>query len=153
MSVINSQIDEKIMTAMKAGNQTELIVWRSIKAAFINYECEKAGNVLTDDVELKIISKMVASHKDSIRQYMDACRDDLVEAEQAELDILKTLLPKEPTNEDIIKLVNEFYDAFTNDNGVAPTIKNMKDCIAYVHKSFPTANGGIISNTFKTKIQ
>jgi uncharacterized protein YqeY len=153
MGVINNQIDEKIMSAMKTGNQRELIVWRSIKAAFKNYECEKSGNVLTDDVEFKIISKMVAAHKDSIRQYMDACRDDLVEIEMAELEILKTLLPKEPTQEDIEKLVNDFYNNYVDANGESPTIKNMKECITYIHKFFPTANGGVISNFYKTKIQ
>ena len=152
MGVISNQIDEKIKTAMKAGNHTELTVWRSIKAAFINYECEKAGNILTDEVEIKIISKLVASHKDSIRQYMDACRDDLVEIEQAEMEILKTLLPKEPTQEDIVNLVNEFYNNYLAENNVVPTIKNMKDCMNYIHKTFPTANGGIISNIFKSKL-
>lgn len=150
--MIREKIDEMIKDSMKSGNQTELTVYRSIKNAFMMYECEKAGNVLTDDVELKLIGKLVASHKDSIRQYMDACRDDLVEIEQNELDVLKRFMPKEPTNQEIEIEVNKYIADFMSISSSVPTMKNMKDCINYVHKTYPTANGGIISNYFKNKL-
>lgn len=151
--MLKEKIDEMIKESMKSGNQTELTVFRSIKNAFMMYECEKAGNKLTDDIELKLIGKLVASHKDSIRQYMDACRDDLVEIEQNELNVLRRFMPKEPTNEEIERLVNIYISEYlTMSGGVPPTMKNMRDCMASVHKEFPTANGGVISNFFKNKI-
>lgn len=150
--MIREKIDEMIKDSMKSGHQTELTVYRSIKNAFMMYECEKAGNVLTDEIELKLIGKLVASHKDSIRQYMDACRDDLVEIEQNELDVLKKFMPKEPTHEEIALEVNKYVADFNSISGEAPTMKNMKDCMNYVHKTYPTANGGVISSIFKTKL-
>ena len=150
--MIREKIDEMIKDSMKSGNQTELTVYRSIKNAFMMYECEKAGNILTDEIELKLIGKLVASHKDSIRQYMDACRDDLVEIEQNELEVLKKFMPKEPTQEEIILEVNKYVADFTSISGTSPTMRNMKDCMNFVHNTYPTANGGIISSIFKTKI-
>lgn len=150
--MIREKIDEMIKDAMKAGNQTDLTVFRSIKNAFMMFECERAGNVVTDDVELKLIGKLVASHKDSIRQYMDACRDDLVEIEQAELEVLQRFMPKDPTQAEVELEVNKFIADFISLSGVSPTMKNMRDCMSYVHKTYPTANGGVISNIFKNKI-
>lgn len=151
--MIKEKIDENIKNSLKKGEQVELRVWRSIKTAFKNYEVEKAGNIITDDIEIKIISKLISSHKDSIKEYTNANRMDLVEIEKSELDILLSLVPKEPTDEEIEKEINKFIkDFFTLTNGLPPTIKNMKDCINYVHKQFPMANGGKISKIYKNKI-
>ena len=147
--MIREKIDDLIKDAIKANNQTDLRVYRSIKNAFMVYTREKAGNVITDDIEIKLIGKLVAAHKDSIRQYMDACRDDLVEIEQDELVVLQRFMPKDPTKEEI----EQEIDAFISTQDEKMTMKNMKECIQYVHTKYPTANGGIISNIFKLKIQ
>ena len=147
--MIREKIDDLIKDAIKANNQTDLRVYRSIKNAFMVYTREKAGNVITDDIEIKLIGKLVAAHKDSIRQYMDACRDDLVEIEQDELVVLQRFMPKDPTKEEI----EQEIDAFISTQDEKMTMKNTKECIQYVHGKYPTANGGIISNIFKLKIQ
>lgn len=90
--MIKEKIDDLIKDAIKSGNQTNLRVFRSIKNAFMMYKCQKSGNVLTEDEELKIINKLISSHKDNIRQYMDVCRDDLVEIEQEELMVLNNFI-------------------------------------------------------------
>ena len=50
-------IEHRIADAMKTDNKTELAVWRAIKNEFLIYKTAKAGNELTDAVELKLIQK------------------------------------------------------------------------------------------------
>lgn len=142
-------LDVKIAECLKNNRPVELSVWRAIKSEFLNFKTAKAGNILTDDVELKIISKMVAQRKESFDQYTNAGRNDLAEKEMSELNILQALLPKEPTNEEIEELVNKFVSDYNNTNNSMPTMKNMKDCMNFVKNTYSTANGGVISNFFK----
>ncbi len=141
------EIDRQIASAMKNGEQTKLIVWRSIKTEFVKYQTSGAGVELTDDKELQIITKMVQQRKDSIEQYTKAGRTELANSEQKELDILQSLLPNEPTNEDIENTINEFLVSKTE----KPTMKDMRDVMSYVKTKYPTVNGGVVSKIFREK--
>lgn len=142
------KIDEMIATAIKSGEKIKLDVYRAIKTAFMNYRTAKAGNVINDVIEIDIISKMAAQRKDSIEQYTAGNRLDLAEKEQAELDILLTMLPKDPTDDDIINIIDDYFVANPDAN-----MKNMKDVMNIVKNKFPTANGGIVSKIFASKIK
>lgn len=141
------EIDRQIASAMKNGEQTRLIVWRSIKTEFVKYQTSGAGVELTDDKELQIITKMVQQRKDSIEQYTKAGRTELANSEQKELDILQSLLPNDPTNEDIENTINEFLVSKTE----KPTMKDMRDVMSYVKTKYPTVNGGVVSKIFREK--
>ncbi len=143
----SEKINEMIATSMKNGNQVELSVWRAIKAAFINYTTSKAGNTLDDSIELNIINKLVAQRKDSIEQYTKANRIDLAQSEQLELDVLMSLLPAEPTEDDI---KNEIEAAIKTLDHFPPTMADMKTVMAFVKNKYPTVNGGIVSKILKT---
>ena len=134
-------INTKIATAMKAHNQLELDVWRSIKTAFMNYTTAKAGNVLSDDIELNIITKMAAQRKDATEQYTNANRTDLAEKELAEYNILISLLPKEPTEDEIIAEINSVVSTLDHKVSMA----DMKVIMGAVKNKYPTVNGGIVS--------
>ncbi len=140
-------VDKNIANAMKNGNQIELSVWRAIKTEFVKFKTSASGE-LTDEKELQIINKMAQQRKDSIEQFKNGGRLDLVDAEEKELNELLKLLPKEATEEDIEELIKEFK---TNFDGVL-TIKNMKDVLNFVKQKYPTVNGGLVSKIFKTYI-
>ena len=125
---------------MKTGNKTELAVWRAVKNEFLVYKTAKAGNELTDDIELKLIQKLASQRKDSFEQYSAAGRNDLAENERNEMVILEKLLPKEPTE----KAVNELDHA--------PEMKDMKTIQSVVRSKFPTVNGGTVAKLFKERI-
>ena len=137
----NEIINTKIADAMKAHNQIELDVWRAIKTAFINYVTAKAGNLLNDETELNIINKMAAQRKDAAEQYTNANRTDLAEKELAEYNILISLLPKEPTEDEIIAEINSVVSTLDHKVSMA----DMKVIMGAVKNKYPTVNGGIVS--------
>lgn len=138
-------IKEQISSAMKNGDTVKLAVWRAIKSEFVKYQTAKAGNVLTNDKELQIISKMVQQRKDSIEQYTNANRQDLADVENAELVILLELLPTEATDDDIRILIK---DIFAN-REEPPTMKDMRDVMAAVRAEYPTVDGTKVSKIFR----
>ena len=115
-------IEHRIADAMKTANKTELAVWRAIKNEFLIYKTAKAGNELTDAVELKLIQKLASQRKDSFEQYSAAGRNDLAENERNEMVILEKLLPKEPTEAEI----KEEIEKAVYELGHAPEMKDMK---------------------------
>ena len=141
-------IEHRIADAMKTANKTELAVWRAIKNEFLIYKTAKAGNELTDAVELKLIQKLVSQRKDSFEQYSVAGRNDLAENERNEMVILEKLLPKEPTEEELKAEIEKAVYKL----GHAPEMKDMKTIQSVVRSKFPTVNGGTVAKLFKERI-
>ena len=140
-------IDKKIANAMKSGNETETLVWRAIKTEFIKFRTSGANVELTDDKELQIINKMLQQRKDSFEEYKKAGREDLAISEQKEMELLSSLLPKEPTEEDVDNAIKEFVSTKSE----TPTMKDMRDVMTFVKAKYPTVNGGFVSKLFKEK--
>ncbi len=60
---------------------------------------------MSDDDILKIIRKDIKRHKESIEQYKTGGREDLVEQEEKELEILKEYMPEQMSEDEIRKIV------------------------------------------------
>ena len=141
----NEVIDKQIASAMKNGEHLKLTVWRSIKNEFLKFKTSGTKEELTDEKEISIIKKMAQQRKDSIEQYKNAGRESLAQAEQQELDILNSLLPKEPTEEEINAVIKEFVDSKQE----PVSIKDLKSVMATVKMKYPTANGGMVTKLFR----
>lgn len=142
----NETINQRIANAMKAHNDVELKVWRAIKTTFMNYVTAKAGNFITDEIEINLINKMAAQRKEAYEQYMAANRLYLAAAEKAELDIIMTLLPKEPTEDEIISEINSVVSTLDHKISMA----DMKIIMQSVKAKYPNVNGGIVSKYVKS---
>lgn len=140
-------LDKQIASAMKEGNHTKLIVWRSIKSEFVKFQTSSANAELTDEKELQIITKMAQQRKDAMDEYTKAKRTELAKAEEEELAILTSLLPQEPTEDDIDNAIKEYVATLAEN----PTMKDMRNVMANVKSKYPTVNGGLVSKIFKEK--
>jgi len=78
---------------------------RMITASMQNLAIEKKGEALDDADILKIIAKQVKQHQDSIESFKKGKRDDLVEKETKELEILKSYLPEQLDEKDVEEIV------------------------------------------------
>jgi uncharacterized protein YqeY len=99
MSLSNS-ISTHIAAAMKAKDPARLSALRMLKAAVMNKGVEK-GRDLDDAEVLQVVASLVKQRRESIEQFANAGRTDLVEKESAELAILSNYLPPAATPEEI----------------------------------------------------
>lgn len=130
-----------------------LNVLKLIKAEFLKKSTEpgRTSRDLSEEEQIKVLMKMAAARKDSIEQYEKAGRKDLSEGEKYELDIINNFLPKEPTEEEIRQEVSkaELFIKETKGQDYKLSVKDMKDVMNFVKKTYPTVNGGVISKIIK----
>ena len=106
---LSEQIDENIKTCMKGNDKLSLSVLRGLKNALTNASLQ-SGNIsaeLSDDKILGIIRKQISQREDSIFQFQKGNRTDLAEKEKLEIQILKTFLPPEMSEEELDRIVTE----------------------------------------------
>ena len=89
---------------MRSQDKQGLITLRMITAAIKQKEVDERIE-LDDSHVLGIIDKLARQHKDSIEQYENAGRTDLVDKEKAELEIVQTYLPQQLPDDEVHKLV------------------------------------------------
>lgn len=99
-------LEQKIMAdmkdAMKAKDEAALRGLRAIKAEIIKAKTEPGANgELSDDVENKMLQKMMKQRKDSLEIYCTQKRDDLAKKEEEEIAIIEKFLPKQLSQEEI----------------------------------------------------
>lgn len=102
--LIKERIQEDMKNAMRAQEKQRLAAIRLILAAFKQYEVDKRAEV-DDTVALTILDKMVKQRRDSIAQYEIAKRQDLIDQEAFELDIIQTYLPAQLSEAEISTLI------------------------------------------------
>ena len=103
---LHEQIKENIKTAMKAHDETRLLVMRGISSAFTNELVatkRKPTDLLTDEEAVAVITRLSKQRKESITQFKTGGREDLAENEAKELATLTEFLPEMMSVEDIRK--------------------------------------------------
>lgn len=119
MAEIKNRINDDVKAAMRSKDKERLGALRLIQAAFKQKEVDERIE-LSDEQALAILDKMAKQHRDSITQFEQANRDDLVEVEQKELDIIEEYLPAQLSEEEI----NTFIEDAISKTG-ADSIKDM----------------------------
>ena len=100
------QINADLTAAMKAKDAPRLSALRMLKAAVMNKEVEK-GRGLEDAEALQVVASLVKQRRDSIEQFADAGRHDLVAKESGEVAVLERYLPPAASPEQIQAAVAE----------------------------------------------
>lgn len=104
---LHETIGTHLKEAMKSGDTVRRDTLRLLSSVVKNAAIEKrlAPVALTDGEVEDVIRKLVKQHKDSIEQYRAGQREDLVEKEEAELDVLSSYLPQAMVEEELQSLV------------------------------------------------
>ena len=114
-----TDVNARIVQAMKARDQTALSAFRMLKAALMNKEVEKA-RALDEAEALQVVAFLIKQRRDSIDQFAKGGRQDLVDKETAELALLEGLMQPPLSQADIDAAV----DAAVAETG-ATSIKEM----------------------------
>ena len=106
MSDLKARITNDMKVAMKAKDKQAVKAVRMILGAIKQREVDE--RIELDDAEvLAVIQKMVKQRNDSIAQFKQAGRDDLVAVEEAELDIINTYRPAQLSEAEIASAVDK----------------------------------------------
>jgi len=113
-SSLLDRLTEDLKQAMRDKDKVRLRTLRSLRAALKNEEIDQrqegAEAVLSEQDELAILRKQVNQRKESIEQYEDAGREDLVEKERAELDVLDEYMPDQLSDEELDEILQGIVD-------------------------------------------
>ena len=146
MSELKQQITNDMKLAMKAKDKPALKAVRMILGAIKQKEIDDRIE-LNDTQVLVVIQKMVKQRKDSISQFSDAGRIDLVEVEESELAIINNYMPKQLTEDEIDAAVTKVIV----DSG-ADSMKDMGRLMGILKSQIDgKADMGLVSQLIKSK--
>ena len=108
MANLFEQVSSDIRTAMKARDKVRLEALRNIKKCFIEAKTAPGANdTLEDAAALKILQKLAKQGEESADTYAKAKRQDLADAELAQVAVIKEYLPKPLSEEEITAQVKD----------------------------------------------
>src|SRR2546426_8327932 len=145
-------LKERIITdmtaAMKAKDAPRTSTLRMLKAAIINRQIEKGGEL--DDEELvKLLRSQVKQRRESVEQYKKGGRQDLVDKETAEIAVIEGYLPQAASKEEIEHAV-EAAVAETGATSIKDMGAVMKAAMALLGGK--NADGRAVSEAVKKKL-
>jgi uncharacterized protein YqeY len=146
---IKEQIIEDIKISMKARESDKVNALRFLQSAMKNREIEVRPNVATEEDYMAVVKKSVKQRKESIEQYQNAGRQDLVDAETKELKIIEAYLPTMLSEEKVTELVEQAIAELG-----AKTVKEMGAVIKKVQAlSEGQADNRLVSEKVKARLQ
>lgn len=91
---ISEDVTAQIKDAMRAKDQRKLSALRSMRTAFLNEMKKDGSESISDEACETILRKLAKQRKESIEAFSNAGRDELAEAERAELAVIDQFLPQ-----------------------------------------------------------
>ena len=132
---------------MRAKDSARLLTVRLLLAAMKQKEVDERVE-LTDADVLAILEKMIKQRRESIAQFEKASRQDLVDKEKAEIEVLAAYLPQKMSDADVAAAIA----AAVSESG-ASGIKDMGKVMAILKpKLAGRADMGAVSSLVKTKL-
>ena len=117
---LKDQITDDMKVAMRAKDAARLLTIRGLLAACKQREVDERI-VLDDAAVVAIVDKLVKQRKDSITQFTAGNRQDLVDKEAAELQVLEAYLPQrlgaDEIAAEVVKVVTELGATGPGDMG------------------------------------
>lgn len=147
--MLYNELDNIIKQFTLERKTDELSVARSIKNAFVNHI--KEGKELTEADEVKILLKMKSQREDSIRQYKEGGREDLVSTEENELRILEKYIPEQLSDEQLSKIAAKAVQEFIDNKG-SVSMRDTKEILSKIQAMYPYASGKIVSDEIRKRI-
>ena len=147
MSQLKKRITDDMKSAMKAQDKKALKAVRMILGEIKQKEVD--DRIELDEAQvMAVIQKMVKQRKDSISQFSDAGRTDLVEVEEAELVIINSYMPEQLSDEEVRAVV----DKPITDSG-ADSMKDMGKLMGILKGQLHgKADMGLVSRLIKDKL-
>jgi uncharacterized protein YqeY len=144
---LKERITDDMKAAMRAGEKERLGVIRMITAAIKQREVDE--RITLDDTQvLAVLEKMIKQRKESLVQFQAGNRQDLVDKESAEIDLLKTYLPSQLDDAEVDALIEAAIKATG-----ASSVKDMGKVMGIIKsKAQGRADMGAVGAKIKAKL-
>jgi len=97
--------------AMKSGDKQRLDAVRYLIAQVQNLQIEKGRDVVLTEADLHVVvKKLLKNTEEAIAQYRTAGRDDLADEDQQRIDIWKTYLPQQLSDDELRAIVKSVFE-------------------------------------------
>lgn len=106
MATLAEKVRSDMTDAMKAQEKERLSTLRMLQSALKNEQIN-VGHELSDEETLSVIRKAMKQRQDSIEQYTHGGRTELADKERSEMDLLKTYLPPDLSDEELESGIRE----------------------------------------------
>ncbi len=116
---LKNRLEAEMRSAMKEKDRERLSVLRMIRSEIKNLEIQE-GQPLEDEAILTLISKAAKQRREAIAQFQKGGRDDLVQQETRELQIILEYLPQQLSPDELKQLIEKAVAAVG-----AKTLKDM----------------------------
>jgi uncharacterized protein YqeY len=132
---LKEKINNNYQNSLKTKDKAEISTYRLILSAIKDIDiANRSGpnKKETDDSDIKkLLKKMIKQRVESIDIYKKNNRQDLLEVEQKEYDILSSFLPKQLTDEETKKICSDLVNALG-----ANSIKDMGKVMGELKKNY-----------------
>ena len=112
---LREKINEQFNAALKSKNKTLISTFRLILAAIKERDiANRTGenkDVIKDPEIIKVLKKMKKQRQDSADLYKKGNRQELLDAEEAEIKIIDTFLPKQLSDEETKKICKQVIES------------------------------------------
>ncbi len=140
-------IMQDMKNAMKEKDKEKLSVIRMLVSEIKKRQID-SGKEFDDNDILGVIKSMVKSREDSVKAYREGGREDLAEKEQKEIEVLKSYLPKQLSEKEIEKIVE---DAIKESGAVS--VRDMGKVMKIVMAKYGSqVDGKVVNRIVKEKL-
>ncbi|NMB57127.1 GatB/YqeY domain-containing protein [Candidatus Beckwithbacteria bacterium] len=143
--MLKQQIYSDLINAKKARDQFKSVTLAFVMASIKQVEVDTRKE-LTDDEVVKILQKEVKKREEALVFYRQGNRQDLIDKESAELEFIKTYLPKMMTETEIGKIIDEVLKSAGDNPQFGQVMKTVMTKIA------GKAEGKVVSELLKQKL-
>lgn len=148
--MLKQKLQQELKESMLAKTAEKTSVLRMVLSALNYYEIQKGGAnyEATDEDVLAVLQKEAKQHRDSIEQFKNANRTELVEKEEKELKMLEAYLPSQMSEDEIRKIVKQTI----TETGISSTQEMGKLMGALIPKVKGKADGNLVSKMVKEEL-
>ena len=129
---INNQLNNALKTKNKKLVSTLRLVLAAIKEKDIANRSGEKREEIKDSEIIKVLFKMKKQRQDSADLFKKGGRKELLEAENEEIEIIDTFLPKMLDDEEIKKICKDVIETVN-----ASSIKDMGKIMGAIKKKYP----------------
>jgi len=106
--MLTETIDQDIIAAMKAGDETKRNVLRMLKSSLKNTQIESQAETLSEEQVQAVVAREIKRRKESVESYKTANRPELAEQELAEIKVLEEYMPAQMDEAEVEKVVDAY---------------------------------------------